>query len=122
MEKIDEQLNNLSFFLEIPVGVHQSVMQKIHYQKIKIVFFVIFALLSCNFLILAWHINAKLIDAEFIDMVQDFFDVFNLSFSFIGTIFTSFFEIISPALFLSALLSLVGVIYTGKQISFYKFS
>ncbi len=49
-------------------------------------------------------------------MMGDFFTGFDLSFSFIGTILGSFFEIISPALILSALFSLVGAIYIGKKI------
>jgi hypothetical protein len=120
MEKIDEQLNNL-FMAEVPIGMHQFVMRKVNYQKIKPVLFVSFVLLAFNFLIIAWHINAKLIDAEFIDMTQDFFEVFHFNFSFISTMWVSFFEIISPTLALSAILSLVGAIYTGKEISFYQF-
>ena len=118
MDKIDEQLNNLST-VKIPAGMHQYVMRRINYQKIKPVLLVAFALLVLNFLIIGWHINAKLIDAEFIDMTQDFFEVFNFNFAFFNTILTSLFEIISPMLVLSAILSLVGAIYTGKKISFY---
>ncbi len=121
MEKIDEQLNNL-FKVEVPTGVHQSVMRKVNYQKMKPVFFVAFALLLFNFLVIAWHIDAKLIDAEFLDMTQDFLEVFNFNFSFISTIWASFFEIISPALFLSATLSFAGAIYIGKKITVYQFS
>ena|ERR1035437_1431624 len=122
MEKIDEHLNNLNM-VEIPIHLHQSVMRKVNYQKIKPVLFVAFALLLFNFLVIAWHINAKLIDAEFLDMTQDFFEVFHFNVSFISTMWVSFFEIISPMLALSAILSLIGAIYTGKQISFYtKFS
>src|SRR5664279_3763834 len=97
MDKIDEQLNNLKA-VEIPNGIHQSVMRKINYQKIKPVLFVAFALLVLNFLVIGWHINAKLINAEFVNMAQDFLEVFNFNFAFINTIVTSFFEIISPML------------------------
>jgi hypothetical protein len=117
-DKIDEQLNNLSV-LEIPTGMHHSVMRRVNYRRLRPVLFVSFILLAFNFLIIAWHINAKLIDAEFLDMAQDFFEVFKFNFSFISTMWTSFFEIISPMLFLSAFLSLVGAIYTGKEISLY---
>lgn len=115
MEKIEEQLNNLSL-VDIPVEIHQSVMRKVNYQRIKPVLFTAFVLLVLNFLMLSWRINVKLADAEFVDMVQDFFAVFNFNFSFINTIFESFFEIISPAFFLSAFMSLVGAIYIGSQI------
>jgi hypothetical protein len=120
MEKIEEQLNN---FLpaEIPFGLHQSVMRRVNYQKIKPALFIGFILLVFNFLIIAWHINAKLIDAEFIDMAQDFLDVFSFNFSYLSTMWGSFFEIISPMFFLSAILSLVGAIYIGKEISFHQF-
>ena len=121
MEKIDEQLNNLKM-IEIPIHLHQSVMRKVNYQKIKPVLFVAFALLLFNFLVIAWHINAKLIDAEFLDMTQDFFEVFHFNISFVSTMWVSFFEIISPTLALSAILSLVGAIYIGKKITVYQFS
>jgi len=119
MEKIDEKLKTLSV-VEIPLGMHQSVMRKINYQKIKPVLLVTLTLLVLNFLVIAWHINAKLVDAEFTDMVQDFFEVFSFNFSFINTILLSFFEIISPMLVLSAILSLAGAIYTGKKINSYR--
>jgi hypothetical protein len=115
MEKIDEQLNNLSA-VEVPVGIHQSVMRRVNYQKIKPVLFVSLILLALNFLVIVWHINMKLIDAEFTDMIQDLFEVFSFNFSFIRTIAESFFEIISPILFLYAILSLTGIIYISKEI------
>jgi len=120
MEKIDEQLNNLQT-VDIPFGMHSSVIRKINYQKIKPVLFISFILLIFNFLLIAWHINAKLIDAEFMDMAQDFFEVFHFNISFFNTMFGSFFEIISPALFISAALSLLGAIYTAQKIRFYQF-
>ena len=121
MEEIDKKLNNLSF-IEVPFGLHQSVMKKVSYQKNKPVFFVAFILFAFNFLLIAWHINAKLIDADFVTMTRDFLEVFDFSFSFIGTVFVSFFEIISPILILSAIFSLTGVVYIGKRINFYQLS
>ena len=120
MEKIDEQINNLSS-VEIPSGIHQLVMHKVNYQKVKPTLFVSFALLVLSFIFLELYINDKLIDAEFIDMMQDFFNIFSFNFSFINTIFGSFFEIISPMLFLSALISLLGATYVGKKITMYQF-
>jgi hypothetical protein len=55
-------------------------------------------------------------------MTRDFLEVFNFNFSFINTILLNFFEIVSPLLVVSAILSLGGAIYTGKKISFYHFS
>ena len=121
MEKIDEQLDSLSS-TEIPFGLHQSVMRKINYQKIKPVLLVAFALLVFNFLAIAWHINAKLIDADFLNMTSDFFDVFSFNLSFVNTIATSFFEIISLPIFLSAFFSLIGAVYVGKKIKIYHFA
>jgi hypothetical protein len=121
MEKIDEQLNNISL-VEVPVGMHQFVMRRINYKKLQPVLFVAFALLALNFIVIVWHINAKLIDVEFTDMVQDFFEVFSFNFSFINTVLVSFFEIVSPLIVVSAILSLVGTIYAGKKINFYHFS
>jgi hypothetical protein len=121
MEKIEEQLNNLSA-VEVPIGVHYSVMREVHYQKIRPALLIAFSVLIFNFLFIGWHINAKLINAEFLDMTQDFLEVFSFNFSFIQMVFVSFFEIVSPVLVLSAVLSLVGAIYTGKKINFHQFS
>ena len=87
-----------------------------------LVFFVAFILFAFNFLLIAWHINAKLIDADFVTMTRDFLDVFDFNFSFVSTVFVSFFEIISPILILSAIFSLTGVVYIGKRINFYQLS
>lgn len=117
MEKLDEQLNNIPK-MEVPVTIHQSIMRKINYQKVKSVLFIVLALLIINFLIMAWHINAKLIEAEFTDMTQDFFEVFSFSFSFLNSVLENFFEVISPELAISAVLSLIGVIYMIRKIKY----
>jgi len=121
MDPIDEKLNRISS-LEVPAGMHQFVMRKVNYKKLQPVLFTVFSLLILNFIVVVWHINAKLIDAEFTDMVQDFFEVFSFNFSFINTVLGSFFEIISPLLVVSAVLSLCGIIYTGKKMSLQYFS
>jgi hypothetical protein len=121
MEKIDEQLNNLSL-IEIPVGMHQSVMRRVNYQRIKPVLFIAFTLLAFSFLATTWYINVKLVDAEFVDMAQDFLEVFSFNFSFANTMLVSFFDIISPVVFSYAILSLAGAAYLGKKISFYSFA
>lgn len=121
MEKIDEQLNNISL-TEVPIEMHRFIMRKINYKKIQPVLFVIFASLALSFIVIVLHINAKLVDAEFADIVQDFFEVFSFNFSFINAVLVSFFEIVSPLLVVSMVLSLVGAIYTGKKISFYRFA
>ncbi len=120
MEKIDEQLKNISS-VEIPTGTHHSIMRNINYRQMWPMFIFVFLLLVLNFLIIMWHINSKLIDAEFSDMAGDFFTGLDLSFDFIEAVLGSFFEIISPALVLSALVSLVGAIYVGKKIKFAQF-
>ena len=117
MEKIDEQLNNLAM-VEVPIGLHQSIMRKANYKKLQPVLFVAFVLLAFNFLVIAWHINARLIDKEFIDMGQDFFEIFKFDFPFFSTMIARFFEIVSPMLALSAILSLTGAIYTGTKIKY----
>ena len=115
MEKIEEQLNNLSV-VKVPIGMHQSVMRKINYRRVKPILLTAFILLILNFIVLAWHINMKLVDAEFSDMLADFFESFDLSFYFISTILGSFFEIVSPLIFGTLLLNLIGAIYVGKKI------
>jgi hypothetical protein len=109
-QKIDEQLNNLAV-VRIPAELHQSVMLRVGYGKIKPALFVVFVLFAVNFLIIVLRINAKLIDADFLDMIKDLLDVFNFNFSFISTITSSFFEIVSPSLVLYALLCFAGSVY-----------
>jgi hypothetical protein len=96
--------------------MHQSIMHKINYKRIKPILFSVLGLLVLNFLITAWHINNKLVNAEFGTMMNDFFATFDLSFYFVGTIIGSFFEIVSPTIFITLLINLVGVIYVGKKI------
>ena len=117
MEKIDEQLNNISL-VEVPVGIHSFVMQKVNQKKLQPVFFAVFVILALNFIVIGWHINAKLIDAEFVDMMQDLLEVFSFNFSFLKIAILSFFEIVSPLLVISLLLSLTGTIFSGKRINF----
>jgi len=116
MEKIDEQLKNLAQ-IDTPIEIHRSVMNRIHNKKIQPMLFFVLGLLVFNFAIIAWHINGKLVKAEFGDMLADFFTDFTLTFYLISTILKSFFEIVSPALVLSALLSFIGIIYVGKKIT-----
>ena len=120
MEKIDEQLKNMAE-LGIPIEVHQSVMRAVKYRSLRPIFLIGFFLLVFAFVLSAWHINVKLLDAEFGDMMRDFFGSFELSFDFIGAVFGSFFEIVSPALFLSGVFSLFGLLYLGRKIKTYEF-
>ena len=124
MEKIEEQLNKLSSaeMVEIPVGVHEKIMRRISYLKqIKPVLLVAVCLFFLNFLIILWRINIKLIDAEFTDMMQDLIYGLDLNISTIGTVLSSFFEVISPALVFSAILSLIGTIYLVNKIRIIEF-
>lgn len=63
---------------------------------------------------MAWHINGKLIDAEFKDMIMDFWESLDFNFSIKASI-GSFFEIISPELIISLILSLIGLVYVIKK-------
>jgi hypothetical protein len=117
MEKIEEKLNNL-YISEMPMHLHSSIMKKVNYKKAKPFVLVVLCLLVLNFIVIAWHINTKLIDAEFGVMMNDLFADFDLSFSFANTVLTSFFEIISPALVVSLALSFFGTIYIIRKNSF----
>ena len=123
MEKIDKQLNNLNT-TEMSPRLHSSIMRIVNHKKMQPMFLILFFLLVFNFIIIFWHINTKLVDAEFGVMMNDLFTDFDLSFYFIGTIISSFFEIISPALVLSLFISFFGSIYVYKKniylFNFYK--
>ncbi len=120
MEKIDEQLNKL-MLVEIPIGMHQSIMHKVNYKRVRPALFTIFSILAFNLIIITWHINSKLVDAEFGSMMQDFFASFRLSFYFISTVAGSFFEIISLSTFMLLVINLLGVIYIGNKIRISKY-
>lgn len=115
MEKIDEQLNNLRMS-EVPIGIHQFVMHKVNYRRIRPALFSAFILLTVNFVIMALHIDTKLVEAEFSAMMTDLFGTFDMSFYFMNTIIGSFFEIIPPVIVFSFLLNLIGTIYIGNKI------
>jgi len=118
MEKIDEQLNNLSV-IDIPNGMHQDIMRSVNYQKVNPTILVAFFLLVLNFLMMAWHINTRLIDADFLNMARDVFNVFDFNIASIGTIISSFFEVVPLSITISAVLSLAGAIYLLTKINIY---
>ncbi len=120
MEKIDEQLKKLGM-VDTPKSFHHGVMEKVYNWRFRTMFFIVFALLAINFFVIAFHINMKLIDAEFLDMLQDFMGSFDMSASFFNTVFGSLFEIVSPFVLFSAFLSLMGVVYVGRKIYKSKF-
>jgi len=115
MEKIDEQLKNISF-VDVPVSVHQSIMKKVTSCRMQPFFIAVFCFLSVVFFMIAWHINTKLIEAEFSDMLADLLSDFNMSFYLFSTIVKSFFEIISPVYVLSLIFSFAGAVYLAKKI------
>ncbi|MDE2399671.1 MAG: hypothetical protein KGL67_01525 [Patescibacteria group bacterium] len=119
MEKIDEQLNNLSS-MEVPDKVHNSVMQRIHNSRLLPMLFIIFTILVLSLLINIFYINSKLIDVEFVDMMRDFLDVFSFSFAFINVMLVSFFEIISPMFVLFAVFCFIAAIYVINKIRLYR--
>lgn len=121
MEKIDEQLKNL-LLVGAPTSLHQSVMRKVQSKRLQPVLLTVLCLLVLNFIVIVWRINTKLVEAEFSDMILDFFEISDFSFSFVSTTLGSFLEIVSLELILSALLSLTGIIYIGRKIRVYQFA
>ena len=115
MDQLEEKLNKLNS-VETPENFHQSVMQKVYGWRFRTVSFVLFTILFVNLTVIVLHIDLKIIDAELIDMMQDLFVSFDITFEYFNTIFNSLFEVISPFIFFSALLSLAGVIYLGRRI------
>jgi len=121
MEQIEKHLKNLSL-IETPVSIHQSVMRKINYKRVQPVLLTALCLLVFNFVLIVWRINTKLVEAEFIDMINDFFEVLSFNSLFVSTVLNSFFEIVSLQLTLSVFVSLTGAIYVGRKMSIYKFA
>lgn len=120
MEKIDEHLNKLRV-VDTPKSFHQGVMQKVYNWRFRTIFFVVFFILLINFIIITLHIDIKLINAEFADMFQDLMGSFDMSITFFNVIFDSLFDIVSPFVFFSAFISLIGVFYVGRKIYISKF-
>ena len=121
MENIEKQLNTIKK-VEMPFGVHQSIMKRVNYRRFRPISLVSFILLFINFVLLAWHINTRIIDAELVDMMQDLFASFSMDMNFFNTIFSSFFEVVPFELFISAVISFVGIAYLVKKITTHEFS
>ncbi len=121
MENIEKQLNTIKK-VEMPFGVHQSIMKRVNYRRFRPILLVSFILLFINFVLLAWHINTRIIDAELVDMMQDLFASFSMDMNFFNTIFSSFFEVVPFELFISAVISFVGIAYLVKKITTHEFS
>ena len=121
MENIEKQLNTIKK-VEMPFGVHQSIMKRVNYRRFRPILLVSIILLFINFVLLAWHINTRIIDAELVDMMQDLFASFSMDMNFFNTIFSSFFEVVPFELFISAVISFVGIAYLVKKITTHEFS
>lgn len=121
MENIEEKLKTIEK-VEMPFGIHQSVMRKVNYYNLRPILLFSLTLLTINFIFLVWHINTKIIDAELVDMMQDLFASFSMDINFFNVIFKSFFEVVPLELFTCAIVSFVGVTYLAKKITTYEFS
>lgn len=114
MDDLDEKLKSLTE-VNLPVGVHHTVMRAVNFKKMQPFLFFLLSLLVLNFALIAFHVNTKLVDAEWGDMVTDLFAGFDLSLSFFEMITSSFFEVVSPMLALSLVSSFVGFVFITKK-------
>jgi hypothetical protein len=114
MDDLDEKLKSLTE-VNLPVGVHHTVMRAVHFKKMQPFLWFLLSLLVLNFVLLAFHLNNKLVDAEWLDMATDLFAGFDLSLSFFEMITSSFFEVVSPMLALSLASSFVGFVFITKK-------
>lgn len=121
MEKIDQRLYEKNE-VDIPFGVHQSIMARVNYLHFRPIFFLVLVIFIVNLLILFLHIDNKLIEAEFLDMVTDFTTDSYSGLLVLNILTGKFFEIISVELLASLFLNLIGTIYFSKKIVAYRFS
>lgn len=112
MDYLDKKLKDLDD-AEMPAGLHQSIMRNVNYKKVLPLILIPFMILALNFIIVTWHIDLKLVDAEWKDMVLDLWEGFDFTMDFFTTIVESFLEIIPLPVFILFVFSFLGTIYTG---------
>ena len=114
MKQINQLHNTQN--VDVPHGLHSNIMKRVNHLKLRPLFFIILVLFISNLLVLASHINGKLVEAEFVDMLQDmtkdsYFDSLAL-----GILIGRFFEIISFELIASVILNTVGAFYISSKL------
>jgi hypothetical protein len=117
--KIMEQTNTIqhSYEKEVPPGLHASIMKRVNHLKLRPLFFLVLALFVINLLMLTSHINGKLVEAEFMDMLRDLTEDSYFDSLALGILLERFFEIISFELVASVLLNAVGVFYISGKLA-----
>ena len=118
MEQIEKDLENIKQ-IDAPMGMHHSIMQIVFNKKMLPFFYFLFFIFVVNLCLIVWNINVKLLEVEFFEMMRDFLEVFNMSFSFVGNFIESFFDTISLELVLSLVFSFIGIVYLYKKIKKY---
>lgn len=119
MEPIEQQLHTLSE-TDLPQGLHQSVLQKVNYLKLRPLLLVALFVCSINVLILSSHINSKLVEAEFLDMIRDFTRDSYASFLVLSILLERFFEVVTVEVVASLFVNMAGAIYMSNKLISYK--
>jgi hypothetical protein len=114
MDNLDKKLKDLNE-IEMPSGLHQSIMRNVNYKKVLPLILIPFMILALNFIVVSWHIDLRLVDAEWKDMLLDLWEGFDFTMDFFTTIVESFLEIIPLPLLILFIFSLSGTIYTGLR-------
>lgn len=105
----------------MPMGLHQAILERVNYLKLRPLLVIVLAVFLVNILILGLHINSKLIEVEFFDMVRDFTMDSYAGFLVANIVFEKFFQIIPVEIILSVLLNLAGITYIANRLLSYRF-
>lgn len=119
MEPIEQQLHTLKEEHQ-PDGMHQSILRRINYLKIRPLLFVALFVCSVNILILTSHINNKLVEAEFLDIIHDLTRDSYTGFLVLSILLEKFFEVISIEILASLFVNMAGAIYMSNKLLSYQ--
>jgi hypothetical protein len=119
MEPIEQQLHTLKE-VSLPEGMHQSILRRVNYLKLRPLLFIALFVCSINVLVLSSHISNKLVEVEFTDMIHDFTRDSYANLLVISILLEKFFEVISVEMIASLFVNIAGAIYMSNKLVSYR--
>lgn len=119
MEPIEQQLQTLKEVTQ-PEGMHQFIIRKVNYLKLRPLLLVALFVCSVNVLVIFSHISNKLVEVEFVDMVHDFTRDSYASLLVLSILLEKFFEVISVEVIASLFVNMAGAIYMSNKLVSYR--
>lgn len=77
---------------ELPTDLHDRIMRKLFYRRLRAPFFALASLLALNLGLSAWHAWARIVDLESVSIVTAMFEGFEVSADFFGMFARNLYE------------------------------